>query len=292
MNILSFDIEEWCIEKDFGAGNKEAYAKYDAVLDHILELLNRESITATFFCLGKMATDFPHVIRKIASQGHEIGSHSNAHLWINKMTPAEFKKDTITAIKNLEDLTGEKVKSFRAPAFSIGENNKWALEILSECGIENDSSIFPGVRDFGGLPTFNEISPCTIEYNGCHLTEFPIPLYDIPIIHKALAYSGGGYFRLLPLAFVKYCMNLNSTNTCYFHIEDFLPKKSQIMSRSEYEEYFKEPGPFITRYIRHIKSNIGRTKSMAHFEKLLTVFSFGSIASFNQLGLNLKTINL
>lgn len=79
MNILSFDIEEWCIEKDFGAGNKEAYAKYDAVLDHILELLNRQSITATFFCLGKMATDFPHVIRKIASQGRSLFLTTRSH---------------------------------------------------------------------------------------------------------------------------------------------------------------------------------------------------------------------
>ena len=75
MNILTFDIEEWVLEKEHFGNRREKYAKFDKTLDYILELLAANNQSATFFCLGKLALNFPHVIRKIASQGHEIGSH-------------------------------------------------------------------------------------------------------------------------------------------------------------------------------------------------------------------------
>lgn len=280
MNILSFDIEEWSIEKEYNGGRKEKYAEYDRLLDHILEQLELHDIRATFFCLGKIALEFPDVIRKIEAGGHEIGSHSHAHKWVNKMTPAEFREDTRQAVSALEDLIGKKIKSFRAPAFSIGESNKWAFEILTEFGIENDASIFPGSRDFGGFPNFTEQKPCIIEYNGVRINEFPIPLYSLPIGGKQIAYSGGGYFRLLPLWFVKKRMESSDYNMCYFHIGDILSEKGKLMSKSEYEEYFKEPGTLKNRYIRYFKSNIGRGNALKHLDALLKSFSFCSIEAY------------
>jgi len=280
MNILSFDIEEWVLEKEHFGNRKEKYAEFDRVLDHILTQLDANNQLATFFCLGKIAESFPYVVRKIQAQGHEIGSHSYAHKWVNKMTSSEFREDTVSAIKALEDVIGEKVVSFRAPAFSIGESNKWAIEVLAECGIKNDASIFPGVRDFGGFPSFNEQRPCKIEYNGCVLNEFPIPLYQLPIIGKELAYSGGGYFRLLPLSFVERRLNANDYNMCYFHIADLLTDKVKLMTKAEYEDYFKEPGTLKNRYIRHAKANIGRGNTMKNLEKLLSTYHFISISDF------------
>lgn len=280
MNLLTFDIEEWVLEKEHFGNRKEKYAEFDRTLDHILELLEANNQSATFFCLGKIAESFPHVIRKIQAHGHEIGSHSYAHKWVNKMTPDEFRADTVSAIRALEDIIGGKVVSFRAPAFSIGESNKWAVEILAECGIIDDASIFPGVRDFGGFPSFNEQRPCRIEYNGCVLNEFPIPLYRLPIIGKDLAYSGGGYFRLLPLGFVKQRIKSNDYNMCYFHIGDLLTEKAKLMTKNEYENYFKEPGTIKNRYLRHFKSNIGRGNAMRNLEKILGNYHFISISDY------------
>ena len=280
MNLLSFDIEEWVLEKEHFGNRKEKYAEFDRILDQILELLDENNQSATFFCLGKLALDFPHVVKKIASYGHEIGSHSYDHKWINKMTPEEFRVDTVSAIKALEDVSGKEVVSFRAPAFSIGESNKWAIEILAECGVRNDASIFPGVRDFGGFPSFNEQEPCMIEYKGCFLNEFPIPLYRIPVIGKDLAYSGGGYFRLLPLSFVKSRIKANCYNMCYFHIGDLLTDKAKLMTKNEFEEYFKESGTFGKRCLRYLKSNVGRGNAMNNLKALLSDFQFCSIEQY------------
>lgn len=280
MNTLTFDIEEWSLEKDYFGNHKEKYVEFDRILDVILETLAQNDTTATFFCLGKIASDFPYVVKKIAALGHEIGSHSHAHKWVNKMTPDEFREDTHAAVSALEDLSGVKVKSFRAPAFSIGESNKWALEILSEAGIENDASIFPGVRDFGGFPNFNEQKPCRIKYKGCQLNEFPIPLYPLPLVGKQIAYSGGGYFRMLPLSFVKKRMTASDYNMSYFHIADLLTEKTPLQSREDFEAYFKEPGPLHRRLMRYLKSNIGRENALTNMQELIKTFSFTSIENY------------
>ena len=280
MNILSFDIEEWAIEKIYRGGHQDKYAEFDRILDIILDSLAHNNTKATFFCLGIIARDFPQVIKKISSNGHEIGSHSNAHKWVNKMTPEEFRHDTQTAIAALEDLTGKKVKSFRAPAFSIGESNKWAIEILAEAGIENDASFFHGVRDFGGFPNFNEQKPCVVTYNGCHLNEFPIPLYPIPVIGKRIAYSGGGYFRMLPLSFVKKQIAASDYNMCYFHIEDLLTEQAPFQSREDFEAYFREPGSLQRRFVRYVKSNIGRRNALPNMQELIKTFPFTSIEDY------------
>ena len=278
MNILTFDIEEWSIEKNEFGDHKEKYAEFDRVLDFILEKLDESKIKATFFCLGKLAIEFPHVVKKIYSEGHEIGSHSNAHKWVNKMTPEEFLNDTRVAVDSLENLIGEKIKSFRAPAFSIGENNKWAFEILTACGIINDASIFPGTRDFGGFPNFIEQEPCIIDYNGCRINEFPIPMYKIPFIGKEIAYSGGGYFRILPGKFIEEEMKKHSYNMCYFHIKDLLTETNKLMTRKEYEDYFKEDGTLLRRIIRYIKSNIGTANCGDKFCKLISQAEFHSLS--------------
>ena len=73
MNLISFDIEEWFIEKKFNGARQDKYVQYDAILSRILDLLEEKECKATFFCLGKIACDFPYVIKRIAERGHEVG---------------------------------------------------------------------------------------------------------------------------------------------------------------------------------------------------------------------------
>ena len=266
MNILSFDIEEWYLNHQKG-GPKEKYAEYDCYLDAILNKLDERQIKATFFCVGEMGRLFPEVIRKIQAQGHEIGCHSNIHTWLNKMIEAECREDTHRAMDSLEQCIGEKVKSYRAPAFSIGEKNRWAFEILAENGIERDASIFPAARDFGGFPHFGQKTPCIVQYNGIQLKEFPI--CTTKMMGKELAYSGGGYFRFFPLGFVEEEMKKSPYAMCYFHIGDLVPEHKAIRSREEYEAYYKEKGTLKARYTRYLKSNLGKKNAFSKMMKLI-----------------------
>lgn len=268
MNILTFDIEEWYIEKAFRGGRAFRYREFDDTLSKVLDELDRLNIKGTFFCVGKLASEFPEVVRRIASRGHEIGCHSYIHVWVNKMTENVLYEDTSDALKALEDVVGKKVTSYRAPAFSITEKNPWAISILADCGIESDASIFPGPRDFGGYPSFPQDRPCKIEYQGATLKEFPIGMMSL--LGRKIAYSGGGYFRLNPYWLTSWTMSKRDYDICYFHLNDLITQKRKLMSRAEYEEYFMQPGTLKNRLIRFFKSN---AKSGDNFEKLIRLLS-------------------
>lgn len=267
MNLLTFDIEEWYCYK-----RTELYPEFDRFLDTILAKLDKRQMKATFFCVGEMGRLFPEVIKKIQLHGHEVGCHSNTHTWLNKMTEAECREDTHRAVDSLEQCIGEKVKSYRAPAFSIGESNKWAFEILAENGIERDASVFPTARDFGGFANFGQKTPCVVEYQGIRVKEFP--LCTAKVIGKEVAYSGGGYFRFFPLGFIEREIRKAPYAMCYFHIGDLLHEKGGVISREAYEAYFKEPGTLKARYLRYIKTNLGKKNVLNKLMKLISDTDF------------------
>ena len=172
MNILTFDIEEWALAKSGGYGSKEKYAEYDWYLNEILNILDERCFKGTFFCTGMMATDFPRVVKLIQERGHEVGCHSHNHIWLNKLTEKELKEDTRISIDALEQCIGQKIRCYRAPAFSIGKSNKWAFEILCKCGITRDASVYPAERDFGGFANFGQKRPTIVYSNSAVFKEF------------------------------------------------------------------------------------------------------------------------
>ena len=93
MNILTFDIEEWYQEKMLHGGRSQKYRQYDDMFAQLLDELDEHGMKATFFCVGKLVTDFPQVVREIARRGQEVGCHSHEHTWLYKMTEDQLRKD-------------------------------------------------------------------------------------------------------------------------------------------------------------------------------------------------------
>lgn len=281
MNILTFDIEEWYLEKEYFGDNKEKYQKYDYYLNSILDVLERQNIKGTFFCVGGMGKDFPDVVKRIAARGHEIGCHSYRHVWLNKLSEEECMKDTQAAVDALEQCIGKKVKSYRAPAFSIGEQNKWVFEVLAECGITRDASIYPAVRDFGGFSDFGHKNPTIIKIGNKNIYEYPI--CTATIFGKEMAYSGGGYFRFFPLSFIKKEMAKSEYSMTYFHMADLVPENIIPMNKRDYESYFKEPGSWKNRGIRYLKSNLGKKSAYRKIVKLINNTTFINLEQADNL---------
>ena len=268
------------MEKRNHGNREERLAMFDRYLVEILDLLEECGVQATFFCVGGMAEDFPQVVRSIDALGHGIGCHSYRHTWLNKMSHGEVLEDTRRAVDALEQCIGKKVLSYRAPAFSIGESNLWAFEVLKQCGIERDASVFPAARDFGGFPHFGRKTPVIIEHEGIHIKEFPI--CTAKVLGKEVAYSGGGYFRFFPLWFVQREMKRSDYAMCYFHLDDLIPETGKVMTRAEYEDYFKENGSWLNRYKRYVKSNLGKKGAYAKLRALIRNTSFVSLAQADE----------
>jgi len=224
MNILTFDIEEWfhILDND-STKTAQEWQQYESRIhgnmERILKVLDDTGIKATFFCLGWIVEKYPDVIKTIVNKGYEIGTHTYMHQLIYEQNPKIFSMDIERSIKTLEDISGKKVRCFRAPGFSIREDNRWVFDILVNMGISIDSSIFPAPRSHGGFASYKTNIPALIQYDGIQLKEFPISYTNI--LGKPFAYSGGGYFRFFPYSFIKQWTKNSSYIMTYFHPRDF-----------------------------------------------------------------------
>jgi len=225
MNILTFDIEDWFHILDNPSTQTESdWAKFDSRIHKgmhriydILEKTNESE--ATFFVLGWIAEKYPEIVREISRRGYEVGSHTHLHQLVYNQNQKTFRQDVERSIKTLEDCTGKKVISFRAPGFSITSKNKWAFEVLHDLGIQIDSSVFPAGRAHGGFPEYRRDQPSILSYEGITLKEFPIN--TINLMGRPVIFSGGGYFRVFPYFIVKQCAQQSNYVMTYFHPRDF-----------------------------------------------------------------------
>ncbi len=198
--LLTFDVEEWFQVENLRPVFPRAHwdripRRVVAATRSILELLAERRRRATFFVLGWVAEREPALIREIADRGHEIAAHGYGHVLPMQLTGAEFRDDVLRARKVLEDITGQPVRGYRAPSFSLNHEH---LAILGECGFRYDSSFHPFTLhdryarlDGLGAPLRRGVYPIDGE-----MMELALPVerwgwLQLPI-------SGGGYFRLYP----------------------------------------------------------------------------------------------
>jgi peptidoglycan/xylan/chitin deacetylase (PgdA/CDA1 family) len=104
----------------------------------ILRLLDRRSITATFFIPGHTIDTYPDVCRRIADAGCEIALHGYAHELNAGLDRSEEEAILDRSIEAIEKLTGSGPAGYRAPSGDVTEQT---LELLISRGITYDSSL-------------------------------------------------------------------------------------------------------------------------------------------------------
>lgn len=100
----------WKIKND----NKEVFLTFDdgpipVVTEFILDILKRQQVKATFFCVGENVQKHQAIYNRILQEGHQTGNHTFNHLngW---KTP--LKKYTENVLKTQNFVNG---KLFRPP---------------------------------------------------------------------------------------------------------------------------------------------------------------------------------
>jgi polysaccharide deacetylase family protein (PEP-CTERM system associated) len=195
---MSIDVEDWfhvenlkrAIPRSSWAGRE---LRVERNTDSMLAMLAEHDARATFFVLGWVAERCPDLVRRIAAGGHEVASHGFGHELLGALTPEEFRDDVRRSQVLLEDLSGQRLRGYRAPSFSITD---WAIPVLRDLGFEYDSSVFPTVaHDRYGSLTGIETGAAIIELApGFH----EVCISCLPFVGRGLPWGGGGYFRLLP----------------------------------------------------------------------------------------------
>jgi len=200
---MSVDVEDYFQVQAFaGVVPRADWDKWpcrvEANVDRILELLDETKARATFFTLGWVAARYPAMVRRVASSGHEIGSHGMSHRMLTELTPAEMRAEARDSRRLLEDVSGTRVEGYRAPSYTIDRRTLWALDLLIEAGYTYDSSMFPIRGRRYGHPE-GPIWPTRLPIDGSGIAEFPMTTIGVgPIRVPVLA---GSYLRLLPTWF-------------------------------------------------------------------------------------------
>ncbi|GAA4012963.1 polysaccharide deacetylase [Streptomyces plumbiresistens] len=194
---LTFDLDAVALWIDtFRSSSPSAISRGEygpeVGLPRILDLLARQSVTATFFIPGSVAELYPDSIRLIRDQGHELASHGDTHKLLPGMVHEDERRTLERGIDRLVKASGEQPVGFRAPAWELSFQT---VEILETFGIRYDSSQFASdFRPYRARSGDRIEEGAWIRGRASSIWEFPIAweLDDVPyfLVHPP-AFSGG-----------------------------------------------------------------------------------------------------
>lgn len=234
VNAMSVDIEEYFQVGAFEhtidrAAWGSCASRVEVSTQAVLDLYAEAGVKATFFTLGWVAERHPALVRRIVDEGHELASHGYAHDRVHDLTPDAFRADLRKTKAILEDAGGAAVVGYRAPSFSIGKRNAWALELLADEGYAYSSSVAPFGTDHYGWPGFPRFA---------HRPVAGSPMIEVPVTTarfagRTLAAGGGGFFRMLPYGFSRWAIGqVNERDrqpaVFYFHPWEVDPDQPRV----------------------------------------------------------------
>jgi len=78
---------------------KEIYLTFDdgptpEITEFVLDILKKYNAKATFFCIGKNIEKYPDIFKRIVSESHSVGNHTQNHLNGWKTNNSDYLKST------------------------------------------------------------------------------------------------------------------------------------------------------------------------------------------------------
>lgn len=147
--------------------NQQVAISFDAAwgadkTEKIMSICKENNVNATFFLVGFWVEDYPEIAKKIAENGFEIGTHSNTHPDMAKISAEKQKLELETSLNIIKKNTGVDAKLFRPPfgayndslistAESLGLTTiQWDVDSLDWKGLsamEITNRVLNGVRN-------------------------------------------------------------------------------------------------------------------------------------------------
>jgi polysaccharide deacetylase family protein (PEP-CTERM system associated) len=246
-DLLSIDVEDYYHVEAFADRiSRRDWSDFPSRVrsntQRALRIFEEYRCRATFFVLGWVAERDPALVREIVDAGHEVACHGYSHRRVSTLTPTEFREDLRRARGVIEDAAGIRIFGYRAPSFSIGRSNSWALEILCEEGFLYDSSIFPIRHDLYGFPGSPRF-PYRLRF-GLNQTLVEIPMSTVRVGGMTYPTGGGGYLRLLPMPYTRWTIRHihekeHQPFVLYFHPWELDPEQPRIAGswKSRFRHY-------------------------------------------------------
>ncbi len=99
---------------------------------HVLDVLARYGVKASFFLIGRFAEQKPGLTCSVAEAGHLIGAHSWSHPNLSLAAAHRVREELSRTKKTLEQITGKPVHFFRPP---FGARRPYVLRVARELGM-------------------------------------------------------------------------------------------------------------------------------------------------------------
>lgn len=170
--------------------------RLEVATDRALAMLAECNARATFFTHGWIAERYPELIRRVVSQGHEIGNSGYAHRGLRELAPGALLDEFARSRELLESAAGVRVRGTRIPDW-IGLRQLEILPMLAAEGYDYDASL----RQVGWGATVVHPEPYAVTVAGRDFHEFPVPVTSIAGL--TLPIGGGNWFRQLPVGLVR-----------------------------------------------------------------------------------------
>jgi peptidoglycan/xylan/chitin deacetylase (PgdA/CDA1 family) len=97
----------------------------------ILDALGERGAKGSFFILGRHAERWPHLVRRIADEGHCVCNHGYHHRKLHLKSPAYVRRDLEMGTRAIVDACGVTPRFFRAPH---GFRSPWVTAIAQSLG--------------------------------------------------------------------------------------------------------------------------------------------------------------
>lgn len=97
----------------------------------LLDILERQNVTATFFFTGGWISKYPEDVKTILSKGHEVGNHSENHKQMSKLSKEQCKEEIKIVHDKVKELTGLEMTVFRPP---FGDYDDTVIQAANELG--------------------------------------------------------------------------------------------------------------------------------------------------------------
>ncbi|MBQ7977207.1 MAG: polysaccharide deacetylase family protein [Clostridia bacterium] len=102
--------------------------------EKIMEILKEYDVNATFFLVGFWAEKYPEIVKKIHENGYEIGTHSNTHPDMTKLSEEQIRLELEQSIAKIKNASQEvDVKLFRAP---YGAYNNTLIDVAESLNLQ------------------------------------------------------------------------------------------------------------------------------------------------------------
>ena len=126
-------VPVYCVETD----SPKVAISFDAAwgadkTKEIVDICKEYNVKATFFLVGFWVDKYADMVKYIDDNGFEIGTHSNTHPDMVKLSADEQKMELENCIEMIENITNKKVELFRAP---YGSYNNSLLDVAESLGL-------------------------------------------------------------------------------------------------------------------------------------------------------------